>query len=73
MKIITGYCNTKLNCEDLELTPYIFLVNVKAFRIYGLGICWLHQSFYVALGFNMPKKYNGFIKFFNHNNFDGFK
>ena len=46
MKIIAGYRNTKLDCEDLELTPYIFLVNVKAFRIYGLGICWLHQSFY---------------------------
>ena len=73
MKIIAGYRNTKLDCEDLELTPYIFLVNVKAFRIYGLGICWLHQSFYVALGFNMPKKYKKLIYFLNHNKFEGLK
>lgn len=46
MKLIGGYENTFYNGEDLQLTPFLFLVNpgTKIVKIYGLGFCWLHQA-----------------------------
>lgn len=68
-KIVGGYQNTKVNYEDLALTPYLFLVNPSEIRKYkcliiGIGICWLHQAVYIGLGVNLPRKYNSL---WNHN------
>lgn len=62
MRIVGGYQNTKHNGEDLELTPYLFFVTPKTeiIKVYGLGLCWLHQSIYLGIAFNLPKHYKGF-------------
>lgn len=62
MRIISGYQNTKDNKEDLALTPYLFLVNgnFPIVKVYGFGLCWLHYSFYIALGINVPKHFKFF-------------
>ena len=61
-KLIGGYQNTKDNEEDLALTPYLFLVHcdAKIIKVYGIGFCWFWCSVYIAIGFNLPKKYSGF-------------
>lgn len=66
MRIIIGYQNTKYNGDDLELTPFLFLVNpsVEIIKVYGIGICWLHQAIYIGLAFNLPKHFKKV--FFNH-------
>jgi len=64
MKIVYGYQNTKENGEDIALTPYIFgvFVNGKVLRVYGLGLCFIHWSFYIALGFGVPKNWKQLLK-----------
>jgi len=64
MRLIFGYQNTKDNDEDLALTPYLFLVRLsdgKIIKVYGIGVCWFHFSFYTALGFNIPKSFGTFV------------
>ena len=60
--IVSGYQNTKYNCEDFALTPYLFLVYAygKKNQVYGIGLCWGYWSVYVGIGFNIPKGYRGF-------------
>ena len=62
ISIVSGYQNTKMNEEDIALTPYLFGVLVKGnvIKVYGIGICWLHHSIYIGLGFNIPNKLKGF-------------
>ena len=62
MNLIGGYQNTKINQEDFALTPYLFIVFVKAkiIKVYGFGLCWGYHSAYIGIGFGMPKKYSGF-------------
>lgn len=65
LRILGGYQNTKDNKEDLAITPYLFLVSVnikttKKIRIYGIGICWIHYSFYIGIGINVPRIYPSF-------------
>lgn len=61
-RIIGGYQNTKLNNEDIALTPYLFGVcmNGMVIKIFGIGLCWLHHSVYIGIGFNAPKDYPSF-------------
>lgn len=60
MKLTGGYKYD--DTDDLNITPYIFLVNVKEgkIRVIGLGLCIFNNSFYLALGFNLPDKYKRF-------------
>lgn len=62
MRIIGGYQNTKANGEDLAITPYLFgvCVNGKIIKVFGIGFCWIFHSFYIGIGFNIPKKYPSF-------------
>lgn len=68
MRIISGYQNTKDNKEDLALTPYIFIVNgsFSIVKVYGIGLCWLHHSFYITLGFNIPEEFKFFTNHSKH-------
>lgn len=62
MKILSGFQDTRLNKEDFALTPYLFGVFVTEIKIkvYGIGICWGFYSFYIGIGFGIPKGYGGF-------------
>jgi len=62
MRILFGTQDTRSNKEDFALTPYLFSVAVKGhlIRVYGIGICWGFFSFYIGLGFNIPKAYPTF-------------
>lgn len=62
MRIIGGYQDTKNNNEDIALTPYLFGVCVilPKIKCFGIGLCWLHQSLYVVIGFGLPKNYPSF-------------
>jgi len=59
MRLIGGYQNTKTNGKDIALTPYLFGVNMnmKVIKAYGVGICWLYHSVYIAIGSNIPVEY----------------
>lgn len=61
-RIIGGFKDTRDNKEDFALTPYLFIVNSKSTSssVYGIGICWGYYSFYLVLGFNIPKEYPTF-------------
>lgn len=62
MKIIAGYIDTRTNGEDVALTPYIHgvWVNYETHKIVGLGVCFIYYSFFLGLGFNLPKGYQRF-------------
>lgn len=61
MRILSGFLDTRGNKEDFALTPYLLLVLVNnSFKIYGIGICWGYYSFYVGIGFNVPKHFPTF-------------
>lgn len=62
MRILFGYQDTRTNNEDYALTPYLFgvLMNGVVIKIYGLGLCWFYHSFYIAIGFNVPKEFPTF-------------
>ena len=62
MRIIGGYQNTKTNNEDFAITPYLFGVKAvgEETKVLGLGICWGYASFYLGLGFGIPKNYPSF-------------
>jgi hypothetical protein len=62
IRFIGGFQNTKLNGEDFALTPYLFSVwaTGEIIKVYGIGICWGYYSFYLALGFNIPKNIASF-------------
>jgi hypothetical protein len=62
-RIIFGYRSTKLDNEDLALTPYLFLVKAKIekSKIIGIGFFWIEYSFYIALGCNIHKMYPTFL------------
>ncbi len=62
MQIVSGFQDTRANNEDFALTPYLFGVWVRGdmAKVYGLGICWGYYSFYLGLGFNIPKGYGSF-------------
>jgi len=63
-RIILGYRNTKLDKEDLALTPYLFFVNAKKsnMKAVGLGICWIYSSMYFVITKNLPKTFPTFYK-----------
>lgn len=65
MRLLSGYQNTKKNKEDFALTPYLCLiaVNGKVIKVYGIGVCWGYHSFYVGIGFGIPKNYKSFTKY----------
>jgi len=48
--------------EDIALTPYLFGVSMNGIviKIFGIGLCWLHYSVYLGIGFNVPKNYPTF-------------
>ncbi len=58
-KLISGYRNTKLDNEDLAITPYLFLVwtKLEIISIYGLGFCWWNHSIYIGFGYGIPKTF----------------
>jgi hypothetical protein len=58
MRLILGYQDTRENQEDIALTPYLFGVfSIKSIvKIYGIGLCWFYFSFYIGIGFNIPKE-----------------
>lgn len=63
LSIQLGYQNTRDNQEFLAITPYLFLVNAidtKIVKVIGVGLCWFHYSFYIAVGYNVPKELRGF-------------
>ena len=66
MRIIFGYQDTRTNNEDLAITPYLFLLqpDTEIVKVIDLGICWLHYSFYIGIGKNIPRDMPTFI---NHN------
>lgn len=70
MRLIGGFQNTRDNKEDMALTPYIFLVwlNGKVIKVYGIGLCWFWASFYIGVGFNIPKTYKSFNHLTNQKN-----
>lgn len=62
MRALFGTMDTRSNNEDFALTPYLCSVISKGevIKVYGMGICWGYFSFYMALGFNIPKEYPTF-------------
>lgn len=62
LSVQVGYQNTKKSGEDLYLTPYLFLVNYTKYKpkVLGLGIGFLCWSFYIAIGYNVPKELRGY-------------
>lgn len=62
MRIISGFQDTRTNNEDFALTPFLFGVfgHYKIIKAYGIGVCWGYYSFFIALGFNIPKKFPTF-------------
>lgn len=54
MKVFIALQDTRLNGEDLALTPFLFLVNSKGqkFKLIGLGLCWFHYAFAISFLFN---------------------
>lgn len=60
MRLVYGYQSTKKNEEDFAITPYLFSVFVyrKVLKIFGIGFCWGWASFYIGLGFGVPKNWN---------------
>lgn len=63
IRIIGGYQDTRLNKEDIALTPYLFgvYVNGEILKVRGIGLCWLYYSVYIGIGLNIPKGVPGFI------------
>ena len=61
MRLQGGFQDTRKNNEDFALTPYLFSVWItgKIISVYGIGLCWGYYSFYIGLGFNIPK---GFLR-----------
>lgn len=62
-----GYQNTKTQGEDMYLTPYLFLVNAtdtEIVKVIGIGIGFIWWSFYIGIGYNVPKDMRGYN---NHN------
>lgn len=53
MDIIGGLQNTK-GVEDFALTPFIFLVRMKALKAYGMGIQWGYWGAFIGVSFNWP-------------------
>lgn len=62
MRILFNYQNTKLNKEDLALTPFLFLIsfNGEKLKVFGIGICWLYSALAISIGFGIPKKFPTF-------------
>lgn len=61
MRIAGGYQDTRDNGEDFALTPYLFLVYFNSeIKVFGIGLCWGFYSFYLGIGFNIPKDYKFF-------------
>ena len=58
-RLIGGFQDTRTNKEDFALTPYLFgvWVNEGIIKFRGMGICWGYYSVYLALGYNLPKRY----------------
>lgn len=63
IRIIGGYQDTRLNKEDIALTPYLFgvYVNGEILKVRGIGLCWLYYSVYIGIGLNIPKGVPRFI------------
>lgn len=62
MRVLKGYQDTRTNKEDLAITPYLFLVYYNNhIKVFGVGICWIWFSFYLGMGFNVPKNIPSFI------------
>jgi hypothetical protein len=61
-RFIGGFQDTRTNKEDFALTPYLFGVWVigEVIKVRGIGICWGYYSFYLGLGWNIPKNYPNF-------------
>ncbi len=71
MRIISGYQYIRNNDEDFILTPFLALVFVKGkiFSVYGISINWFWWSFYVGLGFGIPKVYPTFTNLNKHKDY----
>lgn len=71
MRLVGGYQNTRINHEDIALTPYIFgvYVNESIATIFGIGLCWGFIAVYIGIGFNIPKGFKTFRSYtINKNN-----
>lgn len=60
MKILHGFQDTRTNSEDFALTPYLFSVwvNGSVLKVCGIGLCWGFYSYYIGVGFGIPKQLN---------------
>lgn len=67
IRCLIGYQDTRINNEDLAITPYLFGVltrkmpyciynNKRTAIIIGIGFCWLHSAIYIGFGLNIPKE-----------------
>ncbi len=62
-RIVGGYLDTRINKEDIAITPYLFgvYVNGKILKVRGIGLCWIYYSVYIGFGLNIPKEVPGFV------------
>lgn len=51
MNIATGFQDTRVNNEDMALTPYLFLVKAKAEKTtcLGIGLCWIYYAAFIGV------------------------
>lgn len=65
MRIVGGYQNTKPSGEDLPITPFLFLVNmrIRDIKVKGIGLQWFYLAIYIGISFNLPKSIKSF---YNH-------
>ena len=59
MRILRKYKDTRTNNEDFALTPYLSgtWVNGDIITVIGLSLTWGWASFFIGVGFNIPKEF----------------
>lgn len=62
MRLLILTMDTRINGEDLALTPYLFFVGFSGtvIKVYGIGLCWGYFAFSINIGFGVPKQYPTF-------------
>jgi len=60
MRLLINYQNTKAHGEDFAITPFIFGVLVRNYKVIGIGFCWGWFSASLSIGLNVPKHYPTF-------------
>lgn len=63
LSITSGIQDTRDNCEDFAITPYLFFVKPfpNKYKTYGIGLCWFWFAVFIGLTFNTPKQLGRFL------------